>query len=694
MEQITSSTPGLYWLGTKDKSGGPVKMADSPLPFVRPIAFFFSPYGKEGPAWMPTTDIVSTYGDKVIDFDSEYATHGMTYLSRVIKAKTYGIAWRLRPKDAKPPSKIGIDLEYIKDNIPLYERDKVTQMYILDDQGRLKPTGEKTVGYRFEFHIVPIVEAEDGSGTNFGRRGPTVGTLTSEIPDETAKRVPLCDWDATDFGSEGNNLGFRLWAPTISSATAADPDLEEEVDAFLYRMQIVRRPSMYEAAKVIPDKYDATSTLFSFDTNVVSSENGGVIYDLDARVPGNWEDDSADFYQRSQIRAVHLYRENLEPFLQAVQAVEKAYGTVPDTKTGYRHVNFLGARTVENVPYYTLQPESIKSGSISFTENTTVFLEGGSDGTMSNAVYNAMVKEIFDDLSAPGVRLDNNARYPFNFFVDSGFDLKTKFSLMNLLRNRQDSFLVLSTQDISRAPNDNETEESIASSILTRLQMFPDSIEFSTPPFRGGLFGHCGYLADSKRPVRATLSIDIGYKLMRYGSQSSGILNPDLAPDTSENGNYIVTEVKTLNVIDKSWREKRRLWQSSVNYVEDFDHNKRLFYPGIQSFYPDKTSVLNSAIVGLCVAQLARYAWETWRDLTGNQKLKEVQLIERSNKSIENRVAGTMDDRMDVIPHSQITRADKDRGYSWSMPIDVGANGMKTVLSAHTIAYRREDLNG
>lgn len=112
-----------------------------------------------------------------------------------------------------------------------------------------------------------------------------------------------------------------------------------------------------------------------------------------------------------------------------------------------------------------------------------------------------------------------------------------------------------------------------------------------------------------------------------------------------------------------------------------------------QSFYTDQTSVLNSALVGLCVAQLARYAWETWRDLTGNQKLKLEQLIERSDESITNKCAGAMDDRMDVVPHSQATRADDQRGYSWTCPIDIGANGMRTVMSAYTVAYRRDELN-
>lgn len=692
MEQITSSTPGLYWLGTLDKSGGPVRPDQSPLPFVRPIAFGFAPMGKEGAAWMHTTELTASYGNGVIDFDSVYATHGMTYISRAVKASIRMIFWRLRPKDAKPEATIGFDVEWVKDNIPQYERT-VDGEFIRDAQGELVPTGDEEEGYRIAFYKVAIPTDTNGQ-SEFARRQPREGEMKSSIAGEKSIRAPFLDMMATDFGFEGNNLGFSMWGPTESSPIAANAGLNEEVNSFINRMRVSRRPSIFEAPKAITNKFDQTSTTFSFGQKIISEQDGGNILDFDARMPAMWEDDSAEYYQRSQIGRVHLYQSNVEQILKAVQATEAPHGLVGEGKDDWAQINLLGGVTVNDVPYYTLQLEGMTDGSIMFTENSTYWFEGGSDGTMNNETYNELVREIFDDLSAPGVRLDNNARFPFNFMVDSGFDLKTKYALMNLLRERQDSYLILSTQDISRAANDDETEESIAASLLTRLQMFPDSVEYGTPPFRGALVGHCGLLAEPSRRIPATLSIDLAFKLMRYGNQDSGVLNPRWAPDTSDDGNYIVTEVKDLNVIDKTWRGKRRLWSQSVIYVEDYDHNRRLFYPGMQSFYTDQTSVLNSTLVGLCVAQLARYAWETWRDLTGNQKLTLEQLIERSDESISNKAAGAMDGRMDVVPHSQATRADDQRGYSWTCPIDIGANGMRTVMSAYTVAYRRDQLPG
>lgn len=692
MEQITSSTPGLYWLGTQDRSGGLVRPDQSPLPFVRPIMFGFSSMGKEGPAWMHSSEIVSSYGEEVIDFDSAYATHAMTYISRAIKAQTRGIFWRLRAKDAAPEATLCFDIEIVKDMIDEYKRT-ATGDYLRDkDTGALIPTGTKIEGYRYAF-FEQAIPVDDKGLSEFGRRKESEGTLTSSIPDEKARRIPLFDMVVADFGAAGNNLGFTMWAPTVSSPIAASPGLNEEVNAFVNRMQLVRRPSIFEAPRVITNKYDQVSTTFAFGDKVISEQDGGVMLDFTARIPGMWTDNSGEYYQRSQVGKVHQYDATFQEVMKMIQATEKEFGTVGEGKDDWQQVNLLGACTVDDIPYHSVQLEGITEGGVMFTENSTFYFKGGSDGTMNNETLNSLVKEIFDDLAAPGVRLENVARFPFNFMVDSGYDLQTKYSLMNLLRVRQDSYLVLSTQDIMRDPNDEETEESIAASLLTRLQMFPDSVEYGTPPFRGALIGHTGHLAVNNRNIRANLSIDFAYKLMWYGASDNGVLNPDRAPDTSDNGNYIVTEVKDLNIIDKAWRGKRRLWSQSVVYVEDYDHNNRLFYPGMQSFYTDQTSVLNSALVGLCVAQLARYAWETWRDLTGNQKLKLEQLIERSDESISNKAAGTMDDRMDIVPHSQATRADDQRGYSWTCPIDIGANGMRTVMSAYTVAYRRDELN-
>lgn len=691
MEQITSSTPGLYWLGTMDKSGGVTSLDNSPLPFVRPLMMGFSPMGKEGPAWMSTTEITSSYGDGVIDYDSIYATHAMTYISRAIKAITRGIFWRLRPKDANPEATIAFDVEIVKDNIPEYKR-RADGNYLRDADGKLQPTGETIVGYRYAI-FKSAIPVDDKGLTTYAKRESVEGVLTSSIAGEKSVRYPLFDAVVADFGQEGNNLGIGMWAPTVSSSVPANPDLGEAVNSFINRIKLVRRPSVFGAPATIPNKFDQVSTTFSFGQNIVSEADGGVVLDLDVRVPGNWEDDSAEYYQRSQVGKAHLYHDNVETILKAIQATEAPFGLVGSGEDDYLQVNLLGACDVNDVPYHSLVQETLTQGAVALTENSVFYFEGGSDGTMNNTVLDTLVKEIFDNLDQPGYRLDNVARYPFNFFVDSGYSLDTKYSLMKLLTKRQDSYLVLSTQDITRAPNDEETEESIAASILTRLQMFPDSVEYNTPPFRGALVGHVGTLVGTTR-TPATLSVDLAYKLMAYGAADTGILNADKAPDTSDNGNYIVTEVKGLNVIDKTWRNKRRLWGQSVVYVEDYDHNKRLFYPGMQSFYNDQTSVLNSAIVGLCVAQLARYAWETWRELTGNQKLKAAQLIERSDTAIKNKAAGAFDDRMDVIPHSQYTRLDDQRGYSWTCPIDIGANGMKTVMSAYVVAYRREDLNG
>jgi len=45
-----------------------------------------------------------------------------------------------------------------------------------------------------------------------------------------------------------------------------------------------------------------------------------------------------------------------------------------------------------------------------------------------------------------------------------------------------------------------------------------------------------------------------------------------------------------------------------------------------------------------------------------------------------------------VIPKVQITARDKQRGFSWTLALQLGANGMKTVMALSVETYRMDEL--
>lgn len=694
MEQIVSSTPGLFWRGTLDKSGGASNINSTPLPFVAPLVFFFSPSGKEGFSWIRASELENSYGAKAFSFDSEYATHATAYLDVARRFGSWIEAYRLRPEDAPDPAAIGLSIEFVKDEMDQYEVD-VDGNWVLDADGNRKPTGTKVTKLRIRF-VKEELERTDGKIV-MGGRVEREGDLTASNGD-VSRRIPFLDFAATDFGSDGNNIACRLWAPTSLTGIKADADLNEEVNAFVYRFQLMKRASVTASPAIYVDSWDRTSISVSFGENVVSTEDGGVVLDIDSRIPGSWEDSSGDTVLRSPLQQPHVYRTLLTELLKEIQAVEAANGTVEMGDDALNLINFISAQTVDGLPYQNVEIEGMTDGSLVLNENSLFYLAGGGDGTMGNDSLNTLVGKIFGNMDQPGIRLTSIAKHPSNFFVDSGYNLDTKYQLGQYMYQRPDAYVLFATQDVTRAPNDDESEESIATAIYTRMQQYPDSIEYSTAPYRAAIVGHCGQYTGTKSKFLVPLSIDLAAKLIRYGSSETGALVSDWAPDTSDEKitagipNYVVTEVKNLNNLDKSWRTKRRQWAASLVYVEDYDHNARQFYPGMQSIYGDETSALNSLLAGLCSAKLARVSWEVWRQFTGNQRLTKDQYLERSEKYAAAKIAGMMDNRGIFIPTALSTALDEARGYSWSMRWDVGYNVMKTVLTSWIVAYRREEL--
>jgi hypothetical protein len=687
-EVITNSTPGVNFRGTKDVSGNRATGAAEALAFHRPLHFFFSPQGDTTPQYLSTAQFADFYGADALDVNSAFATHSTPFLNEAIAAVSRFVSIRVLPEDCPGKSNLGLSIDYLDGPVPEYKR-KADGSYDLDPSGNRQPTGGTVPGRISKFVVAPVGTDEEGS--LLGRRKAGEGSMVAEDGVTKSVLMPLLDFEALDFG-DGSKFGFRLWAPTTSSAIPADADKEEELGTRLYRFQFMKRADELASPSAVPTTYDETSILFSFKENVVDKDAGNTIYDLNERIPARWTDDAIDTMQRPPIGTVHYYQANLEAYLAKVQEYESAFsdtmpvGTPEET---LHQMNFISAQTVDGVPYHSLIVQGVLNGAVALSANTTHYLQGGGTGTMTNESFNKAVNKILTDVD--GVyRLSNLARYPFNALWDTGFDMDTKLLFPKMLSARPDCWIGLSTQDISKPANDEATDESIALSLMTRLQQFPDSVEFNTQSFRGLIAGHSALWVGAQRKIPCVQAIDLYRKFCDWGKDPTGRLNEDSAPDNGDN--RIVKRTKNISNLDMSYRVRRRQWMAGICYVEDYDTRSQ-FYSGIQSFYPDQTSVLRSALVGLCVANINRYAWEVWRSYTGNQNLTDVQLVERSEKQIAARIAANIPNgRMIAKPHAEITRLDADNGYSWTLRTDIGVSGMRTVLNASVVAYRREEL--
>lgn len=685
-ETMYSSVPSMRWGGTKDLSGGRSVRAPEAMPFHRPLMFFFSAKGPLEATFESASMFKSIYGSEALDVSSPFATIATPFLNVAVKAQNRFLAVRLRPEDAPDPSANGLSIDILKTQVDTYERNQ-DGSFKLDQNGAKIPTGTKVPGIIARLVVEKIEDqpAEVG-GRKFGARTTKPGTLGSEGEGQSTI-YPLTDFMATDFGSDGDNLGWRIWAPTTKSRQAADEDLYIETKSYPYRLQIMKRRDKQSSPSYVPNTYDESSVTFSFGKDVVSEQRGGMVLDLDELIPGRWETNDK-IEVRSPFVKPHVYRENLELVLTEIGKVLATEAPELGKAENLHMINFVGGTDIDGRAYDAYQLVSPLQGGVSLSENATYYLQDGGDGTMDFASFDSLVRKIAETKRVNGQDLSRQARYPFNAVWDFGYSLDTKLELNNFL-DLPTGWVATSTQDVSKKPADSVTEDSIGMSLLTRIQQHTDSIDFNTPPYRGMVVARCGYWTGSKRRVLVPALLHYFERFCEYAGADDGTLNSDKAFDEDEH--KIITSVYDLNNMDQGFIDKRRQWNLGLNYPEDWD-TARQFFAAAQSFYPDQTSTLRSAFVGLIVTNIARYCFETWRALVGNQKLTRQQLMERSDKAITAKTANRLDGRADVIPHSTITEGDAERGYSWTCPIDLRANGMPTVMDAYVINYRREDL--
>lgn len=687
---IASSVPGINFLGTDDKSKRRPAGTPERMPFHRPLFFHFAEKGDIAQQYLPSSMVTEMYGDKFLDPKSKYFTHSSPFVQENLDAVGHGLHIRVLPEDCPNKSALAVSLNYALVDVDQYER-KADGTYKVGADGMPVKSGSKAPGLRGSLVVTEMPVGDDGKTSAFGLRKEEASTLGADAI--VSVNLPLFDVEATDF-MDGTNIGFRLFGPTVLSAQPADADAMRAAGTYLYQFGIVERDTELQTpVKRRTYTYGNDLVPVSFGERVINADLN-TVYDFDKVCPAQWNSTETTDIYRSPIGRVHVYRENIEKLTAKIHDLEKSYGTVND---GPAFVNLLGAMNVEGVPYYTFILDDLLDGGAEFTSANYHYLQGGGTGTMNNKTFNAAVYKILLDLDA-AYHFGNYARFPFNAFWDSGFDHKTKMLVPSIIARRYDAWICLSTQDITEPANTPEQDASYATALLTRLQQFPDSDAFNTPAFRGIIHGQAAEWVGSTLPVVVPQSIDLFQKIAAWGSDSSGRANEENAPDAGSpdgdatNDNRVVRRTKNTTNVDVSTKTKKAEWAAGIVYVEDYD-TRSYFYSGIQSFYTDATSVLRSGLVGLAVANINRYSWEAWRAYTGVQGITDDQLIQRTERYVANKCqANISTDRMVVVPHAEITASDDANGYSWTVRSDLYVSGMRTVLNASTVAYRRSDL--
>lgn len=692
MNAFVNAAPLANLLGIQDNSGRPPVIDPEVLPSHLPLVYLYTEKGPTIPQLVAGDTLNTIFGAKTLDPRSPYYNHQSVLANALQGAGNAIFVQRVVPANAGPKARLLLSVDIVADNIPQFERN-ADGSFRRDANGARIPDGTPKAGHKLKW----VLNDWNSGGTPqaFGAVTSKAGSITGAGAAQSTV-YPIMELEVSFVGGYGNNLGLRLMAPTTISPAPTNDTLAEAVKAFMYRLQLVQRtdaastPTPIETLQgeqfldfaLSPSAYDRTTDReLSAQSLILQSYQ-----DLDS--PG-FPPTYGPFGR------MHIYRSNLQQVLAMIGAAEAPEGLLPtptmnSTSEFLYMVNPFTGTDLNGVPYYTLEVQGPADGGMLFGETSTHYAAGGSDGTMSNAAFDTLVRDQLLNFGEGEADLLDWAMYPLSTIYDTGFSMDTKMAMLTPIGKRKDVWVALSTQDITQDQNTAAEETSIATALRTAARNYPESIMYGTSVCRAIVIGHSGYLINDPYKGLLPLTIEFATKCARFMSAGNGVWRRGLGFDVPPNNQ--ISMFRGVNVTFKPAITRAKDWNIGLVWVQNYDR-RTLFWPAVQTVYEDDSSVLNAAINMFVAVELEKVAQRAWRDLTGISNLTAEQFVERSNRLITQMTQGRFDDRVIIRPNTFYTAADEQRGYSWSCRIDMFAPNMKTVGTYTVRANRISDLN-
>lgn len=718
---IKNASPQNVPLGTNDLSGRVVTPGPLEIPQHLIKSFFFARKGTTKPMITSGGSMLLNYGSETFDINDKYYNHSTRFM---LGAAAHGsvMAQRVVPDDAGVNSNIVVYLDIVSDDVPNYVRTS-TGEYVLDANGDpvVDSTNTTIRGYKVNL----VSEVMTAPNYVFGTATSTTGSLTGTNEDGVSinsTRYPILELKAKYKGEYYNNIG-------VSIEKLLNEDIDDRIidanKALPFRLSLFERPDSDSTPVRIKSLYGEPSVMFSFKEKAINPLTGAR-YDLEAVFDNNWYNETNPLLplKYNDYEAIKLYRDNLELVTGLVMATESQYITDVDqtwsdgltantaswfdfTKTDTELLNdpeelylldIFNGKSSKNINYFTVimdnnvnLPASLKL--VTFSANTPIFLGGGSDGTLSNDMFETLVVREMQKYLDPDSEVMDMAINVESVMYDSGYTLETKKELCNFIAVRKDTAVVMGTHDASLGESTLPLSDAraIAVALKTRLKLTPESTYFGTSVMRGILVAGAGNMPDNstKDFIPETYSILIkSSKMMGAGNGKwKAVELFDKAPKS------VITELVNIQPRFIPSGIKPTLWNDGIVWAQPYDMTQYHF-PAIQTVYEDDTSVLNSWFTVAAICTLQKVADWAWRNFTGSVDLTKAEfaqaVVDFVNLNIKDRFA----DMFVIIPEVVFTNADDQRGYSYNLVISIYANNMKTVQVTTIEARRMTDLTG
>ena len=769
------STPGGYSQGTQDNSRTVVtaepKRSSMTLSYIPILA-------KKGrsKATISTTGASVLYGAESFQKDSPYFTHANKLLAKNTSLGVPSLVKRIIPEDAKK-ALLRLSVELIASDNPLYDRNSDGTIKMTTDSG----TGISTpvvlgtiqstravlhvgvggyLGDAQTFKQGNIVDDyRDGSVTVGNKFLGEITRADGSKEHPKSRLFPIADFLVDSEGNYGDNLGLRLSVPTLMQANPADASNVVKNRAFPLRVTVMERDDANSTPSPVA-KIDSDYTQDLYFKSRASDVITGKNISLARRF--------VESYSRKETKEltpiwgpfgdVHVYEKNVNEIQQILSegyiytdsdgndiaikgerdydADAMDYGRTADFAFGnsnnYGYLNFLTAKDINNVPYYTLSvADSLLFGGIIIDETATHYASGGDDGLWylaDGSPAELLNAKVFDDAVRANLTnfgkgedtLKDILRYPITNFIDSGWSMETKLAASAILTARPDVWLVIGTKSVAEKgvlpvdigpvyrgkvtdankemsstllDNWNWQDEltadqdlALATKIKTHYSLFPESTFFGTPVMRVVVCGSSGDDVDEEYNHPLPGSYDRGLAMNSYTQVTAW----EPANDFTENDNRKPQFLKNMVY---HWREDEgydQAWDAGMNFLRSHDTSDD-FWPAMQTIYPYKDSVLASARFMMVASKCHYFGMEVWRSISGENKT-DLQFKQDLETEALRLITGVFPSDIRIIPVADLSEADKARHYSGNLKFHIGIGSMRTKLTYSVHGYTLDQL--
>lgn len=688
MKTIVNGAPGLVNYGVQDLSTEPYGRAPEELPQHLPKFFIF---GKKGPATeelLVGNERLLMYGTETFEERSPYFNHQTKFSNGVNAQGNAAMYVRLIPKDAGPKPTLCMALDVLETTVDTYKRNEDGSI-ATDVAGDPIITGS-TPGFRVKFvrdYFKTGAEAEA-----FGAADITNGDQVDTSTGVQSKRYPIFDLEHSFIGVDGNLAGIRLWGQSLKNVSQMPTKLMAKQKTYPYSFAVVRKNVDTGSAGFVETIFGEQQLTVTFKPDTIDPLTDSRLY-IGERAVGAYESLTDVRYARKfgEFGRIHVYQENIDLLLKKFHAAEIPFLTADSDFTADEEdmylFNFVTGVDSSGAPYHSYIFTDA-TNSVRFSQSTNVYADGGSDGTMTQQTHAELTSEYMLRYMDESDELNDVAYHVESHIYDSGFPLTTKYDLINFLANRHDTFVALSPSEFGERALTASEEYSVAAALQSRLALHPESSYFGTPVFRGLIQGSAGRIRGSAYTERFPLTYEIAVKSAAYMGASNGQWkngkNFDGHPGSLIETQFDLTLPWTPDDV------RNRNWDVGLNWIMRYDRSSFIF-PALKTVYSDDTSVLTSYKTACAIMYLHKILDKAHRTFTGVSGLTPAQFTTRVNDFILEQVNGKFDNNFKIKPRAQFTSLDEVRNYSWTVPVDLWASGMKTVMTAYVVSRRLEN---